>query len=84
MVAMSHNERVLDLPAVMAMIPKSRTTIWRDMRANPPRFPRPISLGGRRVGWLESEILKWIAEQPRAIAYGGGSSAMPLAASAKA
>jgi prophage regulatory protein len=83
MVATSSNERVLDLAAVMAMVPKSRTTLWRDMRADPPRFPRPISLGGRRVGWLESEILKWIANQPRAIAYGGASAGAPLAASAK-
>jgi prophage regulatory protein len=75
-------ERILDLAAVQAMVPKSRTTLWRDMRADPPRFPRPISLGGRRVGWLESEIIKWINEQPRATAY-GESAAAPLAAAAK-
>jgi prophage regulatory protein len=75
-------ERILDLAAVQAMVPKSRTTLWRDIRAH--RFPVPISLGGRRIGWLESEIIKWISEQPRAIGYGGANAtAAPLAASAK-
>jgi prophage regulatory protein len=73
------SERILDLAAVQAMVPKSRTTLWRDIRAH--RFPMPISLGGRRIGWLEREIIEWIKAQPRAAGYGGASA--PLAASAK-
>jgi prophage regulatory protein len=29
-------------------------------------FPRPINLGPRAVGWLESEIDGWIAERVQA------------------
>jgi len=28
-------------------------------------FPRPIPLGPRAVGWLESEVSNWIAERVR-------------------
>jgi prophage regulatory protein len=39
----------------------ARSTIYDLMAAN--RFPRPISLGPRAVGWLESEISAWIRER---------------------
>lgn len=26
-------------------------------------FPKPISLGGRSVGWIESELDQWIFER---------------------
>ncbi|WP_432277702.1 helix-turn-helix transcriptional regulator [Pseudomonas aeruginosa] len=26
-------------------------------------FPKPIPLGGRSVGWLESEVAEWILER---------------------
>ena len=29
-------------------------------------FPKPINLGGPRIGWLEHEIDAWIAERVRA------------------
>ncbi len=36
----------------------SRSTIYLNISKN--TFPRPISLGARCVGWLESEIDEWI------------------------
>jgi prophage regulatory protein len=27
------------------------------------RFPRPVSLGARAVGWVESDIEEWIGKQ---------------------
>jgi prophage regulatory protein len=30
------------------------------------QFPRPINLGARAVGWLESEIDAWIADRVQA------------------
>jgi len=30
------------------------------------QFPKPIFLGARAVGWLESEIDAWIAERVKA------------------
>jgi len=28
-----------------------------------PRFPKPVSLGGRAVGWVEAEIDDWLNQQ---------------------
>jgi len=36
----------------------SRSTIYARIAAG--LFPRPIDLGGRAVGWLETEIDTWI------------------------
>ena len=27
------------------------------------RFPKPVSLGGRAVGWVESEVEDWLTRQ---------------------
>jgi prophage regulatory protein len=27
------------------------------------KFPRPVSLGARAVGWIETEVEEWIARQ---------------------
>ena len=27
------------------------------------RFPRPVSLGSRAVGWIEAEVDEWIRER---------------------
>lgn len=39
----------------------SRSTIY--LRINTGGFPHPISLGGRAVGWLESEIEAWLEDK---------------------
>lgn len=39
----------------------SRSTIY--LRIQEGTFPRPINLGARAVGWLESEVTEWIAER---------------------
>jgi len=36
----------------------SRSTIY--LRIAEGRFPKPIGLGGRAVGWLEAEIQEWL------------------------
>jgi len=36
----------------------SRSTIYAQMTSE--TFPRPINLGARAVGWLESEIEAWL------------------------
>ena len=35
-----------------------RTTVYEQMATG--RFPRPIKLGERAVGWLEDDIQNWI------------------------
>ena len=46
----------------------SRSTIYAQMRENPkrpgdfdPTFPKPISMGAKAVGWIESEVEAWLA-----------------------
>lgn len=50
--------RFLRLPEVVARTGLSRSTIY--VRLDQGRFPRPVSLGGRAVGWIESEVDEWI------------------------
>jgi prophage regulatory protein len=49
---------VLGLPEVKARTGLSRSTIY--FRIAQGSFPKPISLGGRAVGWLEAEIQEWL------------------------
>ena len=50
--------RFLRLPEVMARTGLSRSTIY--VRLEQGLFPRPVSLGGRAVGWIDSEIDEWM------------------------
>lgn len=49
---------ILRLPAVKARTGLSRSTIY--LRVAVGAFPKPVSLGGRAVGWLESEVQDWL------------------------
>ena len=50
--------RILRLPAVMARTGYSAMTLWRKERDG--TFPRRVKLGPNSVGWIESEIERWI------------------------
>ena len=52
---------ILRLPAVKAITGLSRSTIY--LRVAKHSFPRPIGLGGRAVGWIESEVHDWIDQR---------------------
>ena len=52
---------ILRLPAVKARTGLSRSTIY--LRVSEGNFPKPVSLGGRAVGWVEDEIQSWLAER---------------------
>jgi prophage regulatory protein len=56
---MAHS--ILRLPAVKTRTGLSRSTIY--LRVSQGTFPRPVSLGGRAVGWVEEEIQSWLAER---------------------
>ena len=49
------------------IVPWSRTTLWRKVRAGD--FPPPRALSENRKAWLESEVLKWVESRPVADAY---------------
>lgn len=49
---------ILRLPLVKARTGISRSTIY--LRIAEGSFPKPVSLGARAVGWLESDIEQWL------------------------
>ena len=52
---------ILRLPAVKTRTGLSRSTLY--LRIKEGSFPRPISLGGHAVGWVESEVNDWLEQQ---------------------
>ena len=52
---------ILRLPAVKARTGLSRSTIY--LRMAEGRFPKPIFLGARAVGWVDAEVEAWLAGQ---------------------
>ncbi|MFQ3245810.1 MAG: prophage regulatory protein [Arenicella sp.] len=53
--------KIARLPAVKNLTGLSRSTIY--LRIKNDEFPKPISLGGRAVGWLESDIQQWLTDR---------------------
>ncbi len=53
--------RILRLPEVIARTGLSRSTIY--VRVAAGRFPRPVALGARAVGWIEAEVDEWVRER---------------------
>lgn len=51
-------ERFLRLPEVMHLCGLSRSTIYDLISRN--AFPQQVSLGGKNVAWLHSEITAWM------------------------
>lgn len=54
---------LLSLKEVIRRTTKSRSTLWRDIRAK--TFPLPIKIGQRSIAFKSSEISKWIESCPR-------------------
>jgi prophage regulatory protein len=52
---------ILRLPAVKARCGLSRSTIYLGIARS--TFPKPIRVGQRAVGWLETEIDEWLARR---------------------
>ncbi len=54
-------QAILRLPTVKARTGLSRSSIYSFVSQG--TFPKPIQLSKRTVGWLESEIDKWITQR---------------------
>tara|TARA_R110002072_G_scaffold240517_1_gene399080 strand:+ start:1194 stop:1427 length:234 start_codon:yes stop_codon:yes gene_type:complete len=54
-------DNILRWPDVAKIIPISRS--HAHALAAQGKFPKPIKLGARASGWLESEINTWLAER---------------------
>lgn len=53
--------KIIRLPAVKSKTGWSRSSIYSLMAKG--KFPVPVSLGSRAVGWVEQEVDKWIANR---------------------
>ena len=62
--------RFLRLPEVLERTGLSRSTIY--VRLAEGRFPQPVRLGDRAVGWIEAEIDEWVRERIAESRFGGG------------
>ena len=51
-------DRFLRRPEVEALTGLARATIYQQMATG--RFPRPVRIGRRAVGWAQSAINSWI------------------------
>jgi prophage regulatory protein len=54
-------DRFIRLPEVLYTTGLSRSTVYEMMTRK--QFPAQISLGGKTVAWLESEVENWMAER---------------------
>jgi prophage regulatory protein len=52
---------ILRLPTVRSRVGYSRSSIYSHVADG--SFPKPIRLGERAIGWLESDIEQWIASR---------------------
>jgi prophage regulatory protein len=52
---------ILRLPQVKFRVGLSRSSIY--LAVSQGKFPRPVSLGARAVGWLESEVDAWLSQR---------------------
>jgi len=53
--------KILRLPIVLDRTGLSRSTVYQ--RVTEGKFPKPVSLGARAVGWIETEVEGWIVCQ---------------------
>jgi prophage regulatory protein len=65
---MATNLKILRRRQVQERVGLSRSTIYAKLNSKQPdnydaTFPKPVSLGAKAVGWIESEIDAWIATQ---------------------
>jgi prophage regulatory protein len=50
----------LRLPAVLSLIPVSKSTWWAGVKSG--RFPKPVKLGPRTTAWSSADISKLLQE----------------------
>lgn len=52
---------ILRLPQVKSRVGLSRSSIY--LAVSRGKFPTPVPLGERAVGWLESEVDEWVRQK---------------------
>jgi len=71
---MSETKRILRRPEVERRVGLARSTIYELVSLR--RFPAPVRLGSRAVGWLADEVDQWLSDRAadraaRALGAGG-------------
>lgn len=61
---LNQHDNVLKIFEVVSQTSLSKTGIYDAVKSN--SFPRPLKLGKRSSGWLQSEVSEWIAERAAA------------------
>ncbi len=59
--------RIIRLEEVKKLVGLSRSTLYA--RIAEGNFPKQVSLGGRLVGWHESDVLAWIESRTQKEAH---------------
>ncbi len=57
-------QTLLRLPTVINRTGLSKSSVYQSAKNG--QFPKPIRLGPRAVGWVESEIADWIDQRIQA------------------
>ncbi len=55
------NQHILSLKITTHTVSLSRATIYRMMKKG--EFPKSISLGGSRIGFIASEVAQWVDDK---------------------
>ena len=58
--------QILRMRDVVSLTKISRSRIYVYMNSETERFPKPIKLGVRAVGWWRCEVLAWLDGRERA------------------
>ena len=61
--------KILRLPEIKLLTGLSRSSIYNYIATE--AFPEPVRLGPRAVGWLETEVEKWVAARAKLRARSG-------------
>lgn len=56
--------KFIRIEALCERLGLSRAWVYQQVALD--KFPRPISLGTRAVGWLESEVNEWVEQRIKA------------------
>ncbi|WP_319480252.1 AlpA family transcriptional regulator [uncultured Draconibacterium sp.] len=55
------DEKILRLPELLAKTGLSRSTMYKMVKEQ--TFPKPVNLGLRCSGWLQSEVNDWLNQK---------------------
>ncbi len=56
------NHTIIKLPEVMRVTGLSRSSIYRLARLG--KFPAPLKLSERSIGWRSSDVKEWVDSRP--------------------